>query len=220
MKDFNKFEPYIESACRTILDMIQSQGLSLKNLKILYHHFLTLLPPFAEEELHCRAGCGYCCHLKVSVSIAEALIILDYLQEHDKLHQHKEQIEILDEPFAQRASADNSWWVKNAIPCLFLDKSTSLCSIYEVRPFSCRAYHSLDELCCKKGYLDRNEIGIPCYLDLKRSRELYSVAFERALAQLGLQSAQFELSSTIGLFLQSPDRIEQWAQGESVLPPI
>lgn len=200
--------------------MIQLKGFSLNTLVILYQHFLTLLPPFAEDELHCRPGCGYCCHLKVSVSIAEALIILDYLREHDRQQLYKELIKSLNEPFAQRAVADNSWWVKNTIPCLFLDKSTLLCSIYEVRPFSCRAYHSLDALRCKTGYFNRTEIGIPCYLDFKRSRELYSVAFERALAQLGLQSAQFELSSTIGLFLQSPGLVKQWAQGEPVLPLI
>jgi Fe-S-cluster containining protein len=199
--------------------MIQLRGLSLNTLVILYRHFLTLLPPFAEEEFRCGPGCGYCCHLKVSVSVAEALIIFDYLREHDQQHLYKELIESLDEqPLAQRAVADNAWWLKNAIPCLFLDGSTLLCSIYEVRPFSCRAYHSLDRLYCTSGYLNRTEIGVPCYPDFKRSRELYSVAFERALAQLGMQSAQFELSSTIGLLLQSPELVEQWAHGKSVLP--
>ena len=214
MKDFNNFEPYIEAACRTIFDLIQLKGFSLNTLVILYRHFLTLLPPFSDEDLQCGPGCGYCCHLKVTVSAAEALIILGYLHRHDRQSLYNELINSLNEPFAQRAITDNS----KTTPCLFLDKSTLLCSIYEVRPFTCRAYHSLDVLQCKTGYLNNTDIGIPCYPDFKRSRELYSVAFERALAQLGLQSAQFELSSTIGLFLQSPGLVKQWAQGEPVLP--
>lgn len=107
MKDFNKFEPYIESACRTIFDLIQLKGFSLNTLVILYRHFLTLLPPFTEEDFHCGPGCGYCCHLKVSVSIAEALIILDYLRGHDRQHLYQELIKSLHEPLAQRAVADN-----------------------------------------------------------------------------------------------------------------
>lgn len=220
MKDFYKFKPYIESASRTVFDSIKLKGLTFNTLMNLYRYFLTQLPPFTEEEFHCVQGCGYCCHLRVSISVAEALIILHYLREHDQQHQYKERARNMREPLAQRAVSDNSWWLENSIPCLFLDQKTLLCTIYEARPFTCRAYHSLDIQRCKTGFFNRTETSIPCYPDFKRSRELYSVAFERALAELGLQSTQVELSSTIGLFLQSPDLVKQWAQGKRVLPSI
>jgi uncharacterized protein len=220
MKNFYKFHPYIESASRTVFDSIKLKGLSFNTLVYLYRYFLAQLPPFAEEEFHCAPGCGYCCHLRVSISVAEALIILDYLRKHDQQHLYKERIKNLHEPLAQRAVSNNSWWLENSIPCLFFDQKTLLCTIYEVRPFTCRAYHSLDTQRCKTGFFNRTETAIPCYPDFKRSRELYSVAFERALAELGLQSTQFELSSTIGLFLQSPDLVKKWAQGKMVLPSI
>jgi uncharacterized protein len=220
MKNFDKFHPYIESVARTVFDSIKLKGLTFNTLMDLYRYFLTQLPPFTEEEFHCVPGCGYCCHLRVSISVAEALIILGYLQEHDQQYKYKERVKNLRAPLAQRAVSDNSWWLENSIPCLFLDPKTLLCTIYEVRPFTCRAYHSLDIQQCKAGFFNRTEIAIPCYPDFKRSRELYSVAFELALADLGLQSDQFELSSTIGLFLQSPHQVKEWAQGKRVLPSI
>jgi len=220
MKDFYKFRPYIESASRTIVDSINLKGLTFNTLMDLYRHFLTQLPPVTEEEFHCASGCGYCCHLRISISVAEALIILDYLQKHNQLRQYKERVRNLREPLARRAASDNSWWLENSIPCLFLEQNRSLCTIYEVRPFACRAYHSLDKKQCETGFLQRTVTAIPCYPDYKRSRELYSVAFAKALAELGLQSTQFELSSTIGMFLQSPDLVDQWAQGERVFPSI
>jgi Fe-S-cluster containining protein len=220
MKNVDKFHPYIESASRTVTDAIILKGLSFSTLTNIYRNFLTQLPPFTEEEFDCVPGCGYCCHLKASISVAEALIILGYLQEHDQLCQYKERVENLRGPLLQRAVSDNSWWLENSIPCLFLDQKTFSCTIYEVRPFTCRAYHSLDIQRCKTGFFNRTETAIPCYPDFKRSRELYSVAFELALADLGLQSDQFELSSTIGLFLQSPHLVKEWAQGKRVLPSI
>ena len=220
MKNFYKFQPYIESASRIVLDSIKLKGLTFNTLMNLYRYFLTQLPPFTEEEFHCASGCGYCCHLRITISVAEALIILDHLQKHDQQHEYKERVKNLREPLAKRAASDNSWWLENSIPCLFLEHNTSLCTIYEVRPFICRAYHSLDIQQCKTGFFNKTETAIPCYPDFKRSRELYSVAFEMALAELGLQSTQFELSSTISLFLQSPDLVKQWAQGKRVLPSI
>lgn len=220
MNHFDKFRPYIESASRIVFDSIQLRGLTFNTLNNLYRFFLNQLPPFGEEEFHCAPGCGYCCHLRVSISVAEALIILDYLREHDLQHQYEERVNTLRESLAQRAVSDNSWWLENSVPCLFLEQKTVSCTIYEVRPFTCRAYHSLDVQRCETGFFNRAETAIPCYPDFKRSRELYSVAFELALAELGLQSAQFELSSTIGLFLQSPDLVHQWAQGRRVLPSI
>jgi Fe-S-cluster containining protein len=220
MKKFHKFLPSIEAASQTICDSITLNGLTYNTLTNLYRSFLARLPPFNEEEFHCAPGCGYCCHLRVSISVAEALIILAYLREHDQQHRYEERVTNERESLAQRAVADNTWWLENSVPCLFLDQKTSLCTIYEVRPFTCRAYHSLDRGRCKTGFIDRTESAIPCFPDFKRSRELYSVAFELALAELGLQSAQFELSSTIGLFLQAPDLVGQWAQGKRVLPAI
>lgn len=220
MKNFHKFQPYIESATRIAVQAINLQGLTFNTLTDLYRYFLTQLPPFTQEELHCGPGCGYCCHLRVSISIAEALVILGYLQKYDQLHRYQQRIKDLREPLSERTAADNSWWLENSIPCLFLDQNTLLCNIYEVRPFACRAYHSLDIDRCKTGFFDRTETAIPCFPDVKRSMELYSIAFELALAELGLQSAQFELTSTVGLFLQSPDLVDQWARGKTILPAI
>ncbi len=218
MKNFKKFEPFIESACQTVLNVVKQRGISSDTLMFLFCHFLTLLPSFDTEDFHCRPGCGYCCHTRVSVSMAEVLIILDYLNKNDLLNSYKERGAALSASLIQRSISGNSWWVENAIPCLFYDAACGLCSIYEVRPFSCRAYHSLDSKRCKAGYVERIETGIPCYPDFKRSRELFSLAFDRGLTRLGLQSGQFELSSTVCRFLQSPDLTELWIQGREVIP--
>jgi len=169
------------------------------------------------SEIECSPGCGYCCHLRVTASIPEALIINDFLLKNKQLALYHEQIEASPDFFSSRTNKNINWWVKNRVPCLFLDKGRQLCRIYEVRPFTCRSYHSLDMELCKKGYSQKAITAIPCYPDLKRSYEAYSISFERTMKQLDRQSAQLELSSTVALLIQNPDLINRWFDGGQII---
>lgn len=212
-----KFEHFIEANCQTIEEMIWLKGLSVNTFTLLYNHFVSQEIVADTPDIDCMPGCGYCCHLRVSASVAEILVILNFLQCNEQIEYYREQIKSGSEQFLHDEKRTPDWWVKNAVRCLFFDEERKLCRIYEVRPFSCRGYHSLDVHQCEKGYSHRILCPIPCYPDIKRSQELYSQSFEIVMGQLGKQSSQFELTSSISLFLLKPDLVDQWFAGEYVL---
>ncbi|HKJ64488.1 MAG TPA: YkgJ family cysteine cluster protein [Desulfopila sp.] len=216
-KSFEKFQPFIRQNCRIIEKMLLQGELTPAALAGLFRAFVTRLVPFDESEIHCRAGCDYCCHLKVTASMAEIVVIADFLRKEGRLADCLERMTATGDDVKARAGRDEKWWAENRIPCLFLDEDDGLCTIYQVRPFSCRGYHSLDVKQCLKGYREKILLSIPCYPDLKRSREMYAVSFSRALNDLGHRAPLVELSSAIGHVLSEPDLIERWLEGEEVL---
>ncbi len=218
MKSYNKFKPIIEANCQTIHEMVRLKGLHIDTLSFLHRHFLSQLVDMDNSEIQCSSGCGYCCHLKVTASIPEVLVILNFLQKDEQIDRYREQIENSQDLFSSRTNKNLNWWLENRVPCLFFDQEKQLCRIYEVRPFTCRGYHSLDARQCEKGYSQKRIIPIPCYPDLKRSCEAYSISFDRAMSQLGRQSAQRELSSTVALLIQNQNLITRWFDGEQIIP--
>jgi Fe-S-cluster containining protein len=216
MQSLQKFEPFIHSISQTIHDLIDMKGLNLETITALYRHFTTQLVPFDDSAIQCEYGCGYCCHLKVSCSVPEILVIVNFLHANGQIKHYRQQFSTAPELIRQRVNKDDRWWIEHTVPCIFLDTEKSICSIYEVRPFSCRGYHSLDVNTCRQGYTDRTITPIPCYADLKRSREIYSIAFERAMKQRKLQSRQMELTSTLFRFIEEPGLSDKWLAGEQI----
>ncbi|HHP0492490.1 YkgJ family cysteine cluster protein [Vibrio harveyi] len=83
------------------------------------------ISPFAV----CRKGCGACCKLPVHVSSVEAKLIASYSGRTMKKLKKTKLIpdKVLQDDY-----------------CPFFDTSSKVCSIYEIRPLSCRLYSSLD----------------------------------------------------------------------------
>lgn len=122
---------------------------------------------FAEEKtISCRSGCTYCCYHYVAVSLAQGIVIVDYLYKRkDLLKQFLDNYEkwridgesITDEIDRIRIDALSSAipthqiivdtrslstrYRKINVPCPFLVDNR--CSIYEVRPLACSGHHSV-----------------------------------------------------------------------------
>ncbi|CAH7411518.1 putative YkgJ family cysteine cluster protein [Vibrio chagasii] len=77
----------------------------------------------------CRKGCGHCCRFPVHVTSVEAKVIANYAD--IKLNKLK------------RAAIIESGKIQDDY-CPFFDKSESQCSVYEVRPLTCKLHASLD----------------------------------------------------------------------------
>lgn len=216
MHQFGKFKPFITRYSQQIKTAVSRNGMSSEALVTLYHHFQSQLVPFDESDIRCAAGCCYCCHLRVNASVAEVVVIVSMLGKNGLRDTYCQRLEGASGKVEERAGKEDTWWWEYSVPCLFLDETTQRCLIYEVRPFFCRGYHSLDENRCREGYLAKTSCAIPCYPDLKRSREMFSLSFSNALTELGLHAPLVELSSSAALFLRCPEKVEQWLRGQDV----
>ena len=74
----------------------------------------------------CKPKCSHCCRIPVQITELEA----NYISGHTGRK-------------IQVSRQSHSSPVPQS-PCPFLDKN-ELCSIYEVRPFNCRAFHTIDD---------------------------------------------------------------------------
>lgn len=91
------------------------------------------------RDIHCRKGCSGCCHLAVHATFPEAVAVATLLSEQQKkcLAGH---IDRLRDAIAELT--DLKSYLKTHReklgPCPFLDAQGG-CSIYSIRPLSCRA---------------------------------------------------------------------------------
>lgn len=104
------------------------------------------------KPLACKAGCAWCCHQGVDVTLAEASLIAGWL---DKSVAPKERARLVA---AVKAVAERSRGLtpverqRAAIPCAFLG-ADGACGIYPVRPLLCRAALASDAERCRRAFI-------------------------------------------------------------------
>jgi len=88
----------------------------------------------------CRTDCFGCCYQLVLVGLAEALLMVRWLNRHGRIT--TEMIDRLQRAAGQSFGTTATQHFRQAIPCVFLDQSTPdhHCTIYPVRPFACATY--------------------------------------------------------------------------------
>jgi Fe-S-cluster containining protein len=104
------------------------------------------------EEFCCAAGCAACCSQNVTLTAQEGARILDFLRKEGQDHLVYEKIKAL--PSWPKPKQTTNEYVLTSLqnqeteqdsvrrqgPCPFLSKNH--CTIYPVRPFSCRCFAS------------------------------------------------------------------------------
>ncbi|MDC0677580.1 YkgJ family cysteine cluster protein [Sorangium atrum] len=181
-----------------------------------------LLARAPDGAVACRAGCDHCCHQSVGVTPPEALAIADHLRstlsdaELARVAQHvsgcHDRTRSL--PSAERFSPDH--------PCPFL--RSGRCSIYEVRPLSCRGMNSLDAGECatrlrdpeaRAAFLARG-VGGRSFMEPIRGVHAISAGLQLSLSELfRLDMRPLELTAAMHLLLNGPDSLaDAWIRGE------
>ena len=89
----------------------------------------------------CRPGCSRCCSLRVGVSAPEALVIADRLISSGDA-QDRMRIERLTQVAQVVEGFDLPEWGRRKTACPLLE--AELCSLYSIRPISCRGLATTD----------------------------------------------------------------------------
>lgn len=94
-------------------------------------------------EVTCTKGCADCCYQMVSMSLVEALAIIDhiYKKANRAVHFKSRSLPIIQEQseLFLKGSVTVRMWFELQVPCVFLTQD-NLCSVYDVRPVACRTY--------------------------------------------------------------------------------
>ncbi len=173
----------------------------------------------------CKDGCDHCCYQSVGVTPPEAFAIADHLRQT-----------LSEGEFANVASHIASCHQRThgltaeerfspEYPCPFLHAGS--CSIYEVRPLSCRGMNSLDAGECrarlrepdKRAAFVESGAGGHSFMEPIRGFHAVSAGVQLALAELyGLDMRPLELTAAMQLLLNEPGAlVGEWLGGKRSL---
>jgi len=140
------------------------------------------------KEIACRAGCSFCCHVRVEAQQPEIDYIAHQLRqlpvaefshivEHMRFGLTEKQRLVAIDPLEK-------------LPCVLLENQQ--CMIYENRPAVCRKGHSIDAQQCADGALT-----IPQHLDIILKAEALMQGASAAYADAGLPAETKEFTEAL-----------------------
>ena len=163
----------------------------------------------AHVPIDCRAGCSFCCRAWVDASPPEVLFAVKSMtpEQRERAQGSVEGVCRITTgvAFEDRGNKVNP-------PCPLLE--SSLCSVYEARPITCRTTVSTDVTLCEATFLHGLPQGFPGLRVWMTLRDSYSTALEGALIHSGLAYQAREWNESLRIALNSSGAEERWLQGE------
>ena len=170
-----------------------------------------LIPP---GPIACREGCAFCCYLQVITTIPEVFEIAEVVRDwapaelaslFARIEVHRARISVL--------SGDARRLVRIACPLLVDDR----CSVYSIRPMSCRGWNSLDVQGCEAHYVDPTQLTrVPIYGPQHQISAYIQEGMTAGLMAAGLPYHRVELVAALRIALETPDALARWLEGEAI----
>ncbi len=170
----------------------------------------TLIPP---GLIACAQGCFFCCHLRVVTTIPEVLWIAANFRsryEAAAVRSLLERVDVYFDAVAGRSVAERR---SCRLPCpLLID---GLCSVYEVRPLSCRGWNSLEVSHCEADFHEPSQgTRAPIYEPQRQVSAYIQAGMSGGLQAAGMQHDRIELAEGLKVAIEVADAADRWLRGE------
>ena len=169
------------------------------------------------EPLDCKPGCHFCCYNQPMVTPPEALLIGHHI-EQTFTDQQTQTLNVKIKKILNKIVGkhlDEIFMMRHKLPCIFLEEN--MCLIYVVRPVVCRTCSSTSAAHCKTIFENRNHRArlrtYPQMYGILQTIHLRLIEFCR---EKGCQSDISRLSEAIENYLNHPNPIDAWFQGEII----
>ncbi len=168
-----------------------------------------------QGPLHCKKGCGYCCHTRVTATAIELFMLARGIRERwndaaDPLQARFRDVE------ARTRTLPKDQWVASRIPCAFLAEGS--CTVYESRPLTCRTYASLSLPTCI-DWFNGAAVVVPQPDRAQLLRVFILAGMKAAMAHAGLEVVGFEMGHGLNVAM-APDAEARWLAGENVFAGV
>ena len=158
-------------------------------------------------RLDCTAGCSYCCRKPgVLVSIPELLRIVEHvkatfdaaaltdLREHARVYVRQLGGRSFDAP------------THESFPCPLLRDER--CSVYELRPLTCRGYNSTSVDACRQAH-ESPQALVPIFVVIKDVTDGATVGAAMRLREIGFNDSLVDLGTALNVALDGDDTVSQ-----------
>lgn len=155
--------------------------------------------------LACRSGCFWCCYFTVEARPVEIVRIVEFMQREMTPDDRERITNDIRANSVAVAGLDEDARLRHNLKCPFLHLGR--CSIYPVRPQTCRNYHATNAAGCEQAYKEPENDDIdPEFAPLVyQSGGAHVDAFSTALQTAGYDVAAYELSTALAVALADPN---------------
>lgn len=186
-------------------------------LKKSYERYDNLIAKAIDEspiKPACKAGCAFCCHYKVEVRAHEVLLIKDYIS---NTFSSEKITAILAEAEANAAiigTLTPEQHLTTNLKCALLQDNQ--CSIYPVRPFRCRNFHSTDAGACEQSHNDPGnmEIATGMIEDVAMFADAHTQGFEAAAEQTGRDTRVYDFTTALLEVFRDASALKRYQRGK------
>ena len=203
------------SGRRTAKRLLVMMKKSLARIEALIARVNKLVP--TPQPIACGPGCPYCCHILLTVSPPEILLVADHLRQTwpaAKLDALKVKLANLDRlTHGQDAETREAM----RLPCpMLVDNS---CGIHQVRPISCRAVASTDVAACRRSYNSRMQEPVPQVAMQLNAANGVGYGLIAGLVESGHEIENLEFIAALRIALADDKAASRWLAGERLFSP-
>jgi Fe-S-cluster containining protein len=170
------------------------------------------------KPLACRQGCFFRCYLPVSTDIPTAIRIAEHMRSEftpDTLAETRERIAEYNTAWRR---VNNRKRFESRLACPLLVEGS--CSVYPVRPLSCRGWNSVNVAKCETDYNHPERKGTTTiYGPQLATTRAIDGGINQGLARSGLDGHEVDLAPALAILFDVPDAAERWLAGEDVFKP-
>lgn len=147
------------------------------------------------QPIACRAGCSFCCYIRVSATAVEVFGLIDYLK-HTLSSDAWAKFLLRTESTAHRVKLmtfEQHLVTNVACPVLLEGR----CSGYAARPLRCRSHHSFAVADCQEAYDNPSNDLVRRDGTIKMLTDAMTTGFEIAQEKAGYDARGYELSTAL-----------------------
>ncbi len=174
-----------------------------------------LAPP--PRPIACGPGCPFCCHIRLTASPPEVLLVADHLRRTwpaERLAALKRKLASLDSFTRGRDDAERA---AMRLPCpMLVDNS---CAVHQVRPISCRGVASVDVAACRRAYGSRMAEPVPQVALQATAANGVGYGLIAGLCDAGFAVENVEFIAGLRIALETEDATRRWLDGEPLFEP-
>jgi uncharacterized protein len=162
-----------------------------------------------DRKRDCQEGCSYCCRIVVETTIPEVLAIAQYIRDNFAPRDQEVLLRSIDTAINETKGMSGIERFDARVACPLL--KDDCCSVYDVRPVSCRSYHSYDVETCRRDFLEPKARHTVDYNNLAvRVGPLVGIGMNVALNSKRLDGRSVELARGLKIALEDPTLVSTW----------
>jgi Fe-S-cluster containining protein len=165
-------------------------------------------------EMACKAGCNYCCHLRVEIRPYEAFVLAEQVKSRFDAARRARFTARLEANLARVATLSAAEHNAARVACALLEDG--LCGAYDGRPAACRKYYSVALSSCEDVYASPSAPRTAPLEDdhVRLAGNAVALGYAKGCDDAGYDATSYELHFALHRALTSPQSERRYRDGK------